>query len=792
MLANRSPGVQIFEASNFGGLITEVPEELLPINKFKDLIDFRTDRNGVLELRERVTYLTFYGIISHTDPVTWFYRVILNNNLASPHIPEAHVVFAIGRPTSPDSAARIKAMPESTIDLIGRAPDAETIHVLNSNYYVNGTAFDNALIVQNAFTPIMPLQLNDIPALAQRYEGVIGKFAVPWRERLCIAATARNEREVIFTALLKGDRWADYSGSTSEFTPFAGDFWSWLGAKSVVVSDDASEWITGIVIWNNRPVVGTNKGLYYIDENFGCFLITRETGVIERTMCIYRNAVWFLGDDDVYILDSLSSVKPITRNTINSAIFKSNLQTRNTLQPCEFVVDTYEDWTNLTATPAGYGAFTWYAGPAAVQSCDIVQGGYIVTTNIPVVGTPDTYGDRETDPICLAELPPDCDSGGVDRSHLSNWVRIDVEMTDSIGDLLWTSRGSISDADYVRDPVQLYVAVKQADTSGGLAAVDYTEIGYLAAHALDSGYIRDNRRLSFVYKIDTRTDSNVFDKWIQVAVRIHSRFRAAVGSDPDITSQPKVHRIRISWLKAVKSGTSYLDYRQQPYMTTAKDKLWLHLTGRTTTDDTYAFVMDNRGEWTKYRNLDCSAMLEVEAYHPANQQRYNRFIIGRRWSRLPTDQYYLYIETEEYPDYLRTLDPTHAAIAQSGKLAMGDPFFMKRMRYILIFYQGAYSVPNQGDLSKFLWTGSQAADDFSWGVNLPYHAAIPAQEVIDTVRREYNNYGNWFQWQVQNFNPWTLNHDLKISKILFAVVPMTAKPTLGQTYVGPGGGGGGT
>lgn len=766
-LYRRIPKPMAIRIRNFGGLDTESPEELVSPNRFRELIDFRTDRNGALELRERVTYLNGGNV----EPVSWIDRIVAKQTSSGEQL--THIVWANGRALSTGSFAYVSKAPESSIDLISRTSGSEAFFRVNSNYPVTGVAFRDYVLAANEFTPFYPVRLDDNDA-TQHYEGVIGRFALTWRQRLAAINTPHHPCETIFSSILRGTMWDDPGGGITQFTPLAGDFWEPLGARPVIVSEDSSEYITGGVVWNNRPIIGTNKALYYIDENFGSFEITRDTGVIERTLCLYRGAVFFLGDDDVYMMTSLNGVQPITRKTVHSAIFDSGLQTKNTLQPNEWVVDDYGDWNTLTGAAPD---FAWNMGPATAQSCTVNKGGYITPLN-PPAGPSSTYGDREFDPILLANLPPDYGGGGGIKEHLSNFIRLDFEMTGSWGDLHFDDTGQTDDAGYDRNQIQFFLAVRQADTLVNLAAAAYTEVMWDGSGAYGSGYYRDNRRLSFVIKIDAQTDANVFDRYFQFMIRI----RDYEDTGSAYTSTPHVHRARTSWLSAVQQGSEYLDYRQQPVMAVANDKLWLHLTGKSLSEDSYAFVMDNRGEWTKYRNLDAFAMAEVNARHPTNNTIHRRFLIGKRWNRYSSTSRPFYIETEEYPDYVMTQNPTAPARADTGKLYLGDPWFYNRLRYILLTYEGAYNV-GLGPLDDKVWLKWRSSGHpvYSDGMELTYQSTTDDAK-IDTARKDPRNWGNWFQWRIDLYNPWTLTHGVRIVQLQPLIIPMTFKPTVGQVY----------
>lgn len=764
-MRNRYPPMKAYPVKGFGGLDTVTPPELVAANRFTDLIDFRTENNGMLEFRERVTY---YAMNAGVRPIS-FLTVARGNNSS---IGDA-ILYASGRGAATNNYGGIYVGKENDLRLVSRAPSsaATSLALMNSNYPTSGAFFRNHFVAANEFTPLYPLPL-DTPNANQRYEGVIGRFVFSWRQRLYVFNTTRDGCELLASSILVGDRFM----LTTEFTPYAGDFYEVLGAKRITVSNDSSEYGTGAVIWNEVPILATNKGLYRVDSsNFGVFPITKETGVVEKTLCIYRNNVFFLGEDDVYVMDSLSSVKPLTKNTVHNSIFSGDYITRDTLQQNEYIVDTYLDWNSYTQIPAAYvGGFTWSVGPAAPQNTQIIQGGYInVAGALPAPGN-STYGDRElTAPLPLSSLYPDYGGAGGVKEHLSNFIRLDFIMENTWDEMNFFGLGGTSDSQYARatGTIQFYLATRQGSSVANCLAATYSEI-----LPNSSGYNRDNRILSFVVPITPQANANIFDWYFQFALRLrHYQDAGAL-----YTSNPQVHRVRLSWLSAVEQGSGYLDLRQQPYMCAAKDKLWLHLSGKTTSDDSMSFVMDSRGEWTKYRNFDAFSMIEVDARHEVNDTIHRRFLVGTRWQRYSgVSLSPFYIETEEWDDFLAdpnqdsSGDDYDGAIAVSPRLIFEDLSQFKRLRYIQLFYEGSYD-----DLvTLYLWSSGYSSAPYP-SVSLP-HNSISTERMIDTIRHSAN-FGSWFSNKITLLGPIPLSQKFNLSQIMYYIQTLTTRPSVGQ------------
>jgi len=753
---NYSPQLNAFPIKGFGGLDTVSPEELVAPNRFVELVDFTTHNNGMLEFRKRVTYM------GHAiTPISWIGEAVLGD--------ASYILFVSGRDDGSDPTGNLCRCLVSGTDVVNRElTGGERIFLLNSNAPTDVAFFQNYILAANGYTPLYPLPLAG-ENTNEHYEGIIGKYPFVWRQRLGIANTAANPREVRFSSILRGTSW-----DSAQYTPLAGDFWEPLGAKSVIVSVDSTEYITGVLIWNGVPVVGTNKGLYRIDTNWGSFPITKETGVRDRTMCLYRGAIIFLGDDDVYMMTSFNEVKPLTRNTIHSTIFDNmqvrdalqpNMQVRDALQPNEWICDTYGDWIDNTEE----------APPDNLLKVE--KGGYVT-----VDGLLGNDGARQTDPIQLKNLLPDHGANPNGRGQFSNFIRIDFLMTNSWGELDFFDKGGTSDADFSRSDYHLDVWVKQGATAGTMGA--YVEL----LPPLD--YSRDPRALSFVHKIDVHGDDDVFDYWIQI------KFKLTSISHDGITANPQVHRMRVSWDSAVPKGKTivtenYLDYRQQPYACVIDDRYWLHFSGKNiehsafidadyvTGDDSFTFVMDKRGEWTMYRNFDAFAMAEVNLRHSDNQEIVKRFLIGRRWSR-----YHLYVpeghqnqgfyvETKEWPDFLAAQGTYYTpAIAKMPKLYFNNLTQAKRLRFLQPFYQGSF-----GDVVR-LSVASFESGAIPAPIYLLYHSLVDS-EMISTLRF-ITNFGTWFQYTFELPGPIDLSQDFKLSQLVSYIQILTARPTFGQ------------
>lgn len=733
---NRSPPLNAFPIKGFGGLDTVSPEELVAPNRFVELVDFTTHQNGMLQFRERITYMGFA-----MTPISWIGEAVLGD--------APYILFVSGRDDGSDPTSNLCRCPVSGTDVVNRSFTGGTrFFILNSNAPANVAFFQNYILVANGYTPLYPVSLAGENTI-EHCEGIIGKYPFVWRQRLGIANTAANPREVRFSSILRGTSWDD-----ANYTPLAGDFWEPLGAKSVIVSVDSTEYITGVLIWNGIPVIGTNKGLYRIDTNFGSFSITKETGVRDRTMCLYKGAILFLGDDDVYMMTSFNEVKPLTRDTIHSTIF-DNMQVRDALQPNEWICDTYGDWISKTDD----------VPPA--HALDVKKGGYVTVNTF--LGN---EGELQTDPIQLKNLLPDYGANPDGLGELSNFIRIDFLMTNSWGELDFFNKGGTSDADFSRSDYHLDVWVKQGATERTMGA--YVEL----IPPLD--YSRDPRALSFVHKVDVHGDHDAFDYWIQI------KFKLTYISHDGINANPQAHRMRVSWESAVPKGKDvitedYFDYRQQPYACVVDDRYWLHLTGRDIiTDDTFAFIMDQRGEWTMYRNFDAFAMAKVNLRHSTNQKMVKRFLIGRRWGRYFVEQGNqlkgFFVETKEWPDFLTSLiyTPYTPAIAKMPKLYFNNLTQAKRLRFLQPFYQGSF-----GDVVR-LSVASFGSSGFPAPIYLPHHSLVDS-EMISTLRY-ITNFGTWFQYTFELPGPIDLSQDFKLSQLVSYIQVLTARPTLGQPY----------